>query len=296
MELISGLRAFVATAQSGSFTRAGQQLGLSNRLVSKYVAALEERLGARLLQRTTRRLGLTPAGERLLARAPALLDGLDEMMTEVAEDGSGLNGVLRLSAPVSFGEAYVAPMLQRFMAANPALSVEVSLSDSYVDLAAEGVDLAFRVGEPRQGALKVRKLGTTEAVLVAAPSYLAQHGRPQQLQQLSEHSCLLDKNHEAADRWLLTCEGEEESVSVTGRYSINNAQVVRNFAVAGEGIGFSPRFVLGDDLSTGRLECVLPAYSSLEIPVSVVYLQGRVLPRKVRALIDFAVEDFGLYC
>lgn len=296
MELISGLRAFVATAQSGSFTRAGQQLGLSNRLVSKYVAALEERLDARLLQRTTRRVGLTPAGERLLARAPALLDGLDEMMTEVAEDGSGLSGVLRLSAPVSFGEAYVAPMLRRFMAANPALSVDVSLSDSYVDLAAEGVDLAFRVGESRQGALKVRKLGTTEAVLVAAPSYLAQHGRPLQLQQLSEHSCLLDKNHEAADRWLLTCEGEEQSVSVTGRYSINNAQVVRNFAVAGEGIGFSPRFVLGDDLSTGRLERVLPAYSSPEIPVSVVYLQGRVLPRKVRALIDFAVEDFGLYC
>jgi len=149
MDIIDGLKAFVATAQTGSFTGAADQLGVSNRLTSKYVAELEARLGVRLFQRTTRRVGLTPAGEDLLARAPALLDDLDDLLAEVAEGSRGFSGVIRVSAPMTFGHVYVNDMLGRFAGQHPDLTLDLRLNDSFVDLASEGIDLAFRLGETK---------------------------------------------------------------------------------------------------------------------------------------------------
>ncbi|GLO80031.1 hypothetical protein MACH23_34520 [Sulfitobacter pontiacus] len=146
MDIVDELKAFVATARTGSFTAGAEQLGVSNRLTSKYVAELEARLGARLLQRTTRKVGLTPAGEDLLARAPAVLDELDALLGAVSEGSRGLSGIIRVSAPVTFGEVYVAGMLARFAEAHPDLTFDLRLDDRYVDLAADGIDLAFRMG------------------------------------------------------------------------------------------------------------------------------------------------------
>lgn len=159
MDLVDGLKAFVATAQTGSFTEAAQRLGVSNRITSKYVAQLEERIGAQLLQRTTRKVGLTPTGQALLARAPTLLDELDDLLGAISEESKGLTGVLRVSAPLTFGEIYITGLLSRFSALHPQLSIDLRLSDSYVDLATEGIDLAFRIGLPDTATLKVRKLG-----------------------------------------------------------------------------------------------------------------------------------------
>ena len=291
MDLIDGLRAFVATAESGSFTGAAERLDMSNRLTSKYVAELEARLGVRLLQRTTRQVGLPPSGETLLARAPALLDDLDAMLAEVTDDRQGLSGTLRISAPVTLGEKYVQGMLSRFAAPHPRLTIDLRLSDAFVDLAAEGIDLAFRVGDVAISSMTRRKLGAIRSRLVASPDYLARHPAPQAPEDLQDHACIVDTNRAAPAHWRLTRDGESVSVQVPTRFMVNSAQVARDLAVAGDGIAFCPDFVLGDDLEARRLVHLLPDHDAPAHPLSALWLEGRTLPRKTRALIDFAVED-----
>ncbi|MFT3689100.1 LysR family transcriptional regulator [Paenirhodobacter sp.] len=292
MDVLDGLRAFVATAQTGSFTAAAERLGLSNRLASKYVAELEQRLGVRLLQRTTRRVGLTPAGRDLLLRAPALLDEVDDMLAVAAEGSRGFSGVIRVSAPVTFGASHVKDLLLRFAAPHPDLSIDLRLDDSHVDLAAQGIDLAFRIGAPGQQSLKARRLAGIGAALVAAPEYVARRGLPQAPADLAAHDCILDTNRRSPGQWLLRRKDEEVSVRVRGRFMVNSAQVARDMAVSGLGIAYCPHFVLGRALDDGRLMPVLPEWRSPDAPLSAVWLEGRTLPRKIRALIDFAAEDF----
>lgn len=291
MDITDELRAFVATAQAGSFTAGAAQLGVSNRLTSKYVAELEARLGVRLLQRTTRRVGLTPAGEDLLSRAPSVIDDLDALLADVSEGSTGLTGTIRLSAPVTFGEAYVGGMLGRFGERNPGLSFDLRLSDSYSDLARDGIDLAFRVGVSDMLSLKSRKLGMLTTLAVASPDYIAAHGAPDSPEALSEHACILDTNRKHPRRWVLGSEGQERLVEVNGRFQVNSARAAAELAAAGLGIALVPRFAIGDALETGRLVPLPDGLRAPHIPISAVYLEGRTLPRKLRALIDFAAED-----
>ncbi|MCA8882898.1 MAG: LysR family transcriptional regulator [Rhodobacteraceae bacterium] len=291
MNLLDGLRAFVATAQTGSFTAAAERLGLSNRLTSKYVAALEADLGTRLLQRTTRKVGLTPAGEDLLARAPALLDELDDMLAAVTDASRGFSGTLRISAPVTFGEVYVQDLLSRFSALHPDLVIDLRLDDRYADLAGDGIDLAFRIGTPDVASMKMRKLGTIRSAVVAAPSYLAARGTPRTPLDLTAHDCIVDTNRRNPFRWILDGPDGAVTVPVRGRMMVNNAQVARDLAMMGRGIAFCPAFVLRDALQTGRLVTVLDAFAAPAIPLNAAYLEGRTLPRKVRALIEFAHDD-----
>lgn len=291
MDITEELKAFVATAKTGSFTAAADQLGVSNRLTSKYVAELESRLGVRLFQRTTRKVGLTPAGEDLLARAPALLDDLDDMLAEVSEGSRGFTGVIRISAPVTFGEIHVGGMLGRFAARNPGLTFDLRLNDGFVDLASEGIDLAFRIGQSDQLSLKSRKLGEIRSLVVASPAYVAAHGAPASPKDLTRHACILDTNRRAPRRWVFRRNGTETAVEVQGRFQVNSARAAVELAAAGLGIGYAPRFALADALETGRLVPVMEEYTGTSAPVSAVYLEGRTLPRKIRALIEFAVED-----
>jgi DNA-binding transcriptional LysR family regulator len=291
MDLIDELKAFVATAQTGSFTAAAEQLGVSNRLTSKYVAELEARLGVRLLQRTTRKVGLTPAGEDLLSRAPALLDDLDALIGEVSEASRGFAGVIRVSASVTFGEIWVAGMLERFGRAHPALSFDLRLTDRHVDLAAEGIDVAFRMGRTETQSLKARKLGSFRSVLVASPDYLARRGHPQDLADLAAHDCIIDTNRRTPRRWSFDAAAGETSVGVQGRFQVNSARAAAELAVKGHGLAYVPRFALREALAAGLVVPVLPDLAGAQGPLSAVYLEGRVLPRKIRALIDFAAED-----
>lgn len=291
MDIVDTLKAFVATAQSGSFTAAAEQLGISNRLTSKYVAELEARLGVRLLQRTTRRVGLTPAGEDLLARAPALLDDLDELLAEVSEASQGYSGTIRISAPVTFGEDYVGAMLGRFGRLNPGLTLDLRLDDRYVDLASGGIDLAFRMGSTDAVSIKSRKLGTFQTVIVASPDYVARHGAPNLPEDLSGHSCIVDTNRRAPRRWLFRQDGAESVVNVQGRFLVNSARAAAGLAADGLGIANTPRFAVHEALATGRLVELLEPFRGESGTLSAVYLEGRTLPRKVRALIDFALKD-----
>lgn len=291
LDLIDEMKAFVATAQTGSFTAAAELLGVSNRLTSKYVAELEARLGVRLFQRTTRKVGLTPAGEDLLARAPALLDDFDDLISEVSEGSRGFAGVIRISASVTFGETYVAGMLDRFGQKNPALSFDLRLNDRHVDLASEGIDLAFRMGRTDTRSLKARKLGSFASLLVASPGYLARKGSPQTPADLAGHDCIIDTNRRSPRRWSFGSGPDETSITVQGRFQVNSARVAVELAAKGHGLAYAPRFTLTKALAEGLVVQVLPDHAGEASALNAVYLEGRVLPRKVRALIDFAAED-----
>ncbi|PWL35802.1 LysR family transcriptional regulator [Marivita sp. XM-24bin2] len=291
MDLLDQLRAFVATAQTGSFTSAADQLGISNRLTSKYVAELEARLGVRLLQRTTRKVGLTPTGADLLARAPTLLDEFDAVLNAVSEGSTALSGALRVSAPVTFGEIYVVGMLARFASAHPDISIDLKLDDRFLDIAAEGIDLSFRLGHFDQASLKVRRLGEFRSVLVASPDYLAQHGAPDRPEALPDHACIVDTNRRNPRRWTFLKDGIETMVTVKSRFQVNSASAAVALARKGLGIAYVPSFALCHTISDGHLIPLLNDTQSESSPIGAVYLEGRTLPRKVRALIDFALDD-----
>lgn len=291
MDIVDELRAFVATAQTGSFTAAADQLGVSNRLTSKYVAALEARLGTRLLQRTTRKVGLTPSGEGLLARAPALLDDFDELLSDVAEGPRRLSGTIRISAPVTFGETYVVGMIERFGEQHPDLAFDLRLSDGFVDLASDGFDLAIRMGQSNMLSLKTRRLGLFRSALVASPDYVAQNGAPSTPADLSQHQCIVDTNRNQPRRWTFSQKDNLETIDINGRFSVNSARGAVQLAKTGLGIAYVPRFVLSDALNDGSLVPLLEAFTEIGSPLSAVYIEGRVMPRKVRALIDFAAQD-----
>lgn len=291
MDLFGQLRAFVATAQSGSFTAAAEQLGTSNRLTSKYVAELESRLNARLFQRTTRKVGLTPAGETLLARAPLLLDDLDDLLAEVSEGTRGLSGTLRVSAPVTFGDIYVAGMLARFAESHPDLSIDLRLNDRFVDLAAEGIDVAFRLGHFDLASLKVRQLGRFRSMLVATPDYISRHGAPSAPDELVRHACIVDSNRRNPRRWTFTRSGKDFVARVDGRFNVNSATAAAALAARGLGLAYVPYFAIQNEIASGRLVALMEGFEGESNPVGAVYLEGRTLPRKVRAVIDFAVSD-----
>lgn len=291
MDLVDGLKAFVATAQTGSFTEAAEQLGVSNRLTSKYVAELESRVGARLLQRTTRKVGLTPTGQDLLTRAPALLDELDDLLSAVSEKSKGLSGLLRISAPVTFGEIYIKDLLSRFIALHPALAIDLRLSDTHIDLATDGFDLAFRIGTPEVSSLKVRKLGVIKSHVVASPEYLSKHATPIIPQDLNDHVCIVDTNRRDTTHWIFLDGNEEIAITPSRRLMVNNARVARDWAMDGCGIALCPDFILGRSIAEGHLVPILENYDKHTHPFCAVYLAGNVLPRKVRALIDFTVDD-----
>lgn len=287
MDLVDGIRVFVAAVETGSFSGAALRLGMSPKLASKYMGELEARLGTRLLQRTTRRLGLTAAGERLLARAPDWLGQLDDMVGDLRETGRGLSGTLRVSAPVTFGEVLVRPLLHRFHAPHPDLTIDLRLSDRFVDLAAEGVDVAIRIGRLDNSALIARKLGRSTLLLVASPDYLDRHGRPKSLSDLGAHGCIRDTNMRGDGAWPLSIGGKVHRIQVSGPYLVNSARVTRDLAAEGAGIALCPDYIVRGSLSSGKLEHVLPEVRGPQLDIHAVHLAQRRLSRRTRLFLDY---------
>ena len=291
MDLVDGMRVFVASVETGSFSGAASRLGLSPKLASKYLAELESRLGTQLLHRTTRRLGLTAAGEKLMARAPDWLNDLEDMTGSLREGRRGLAGTLRLSAPVSYGERKLMPLLRRLRALHPDLVIDLRLSDRFVDLAAEGIDVAVRIGRLDDSALIARRLGQSRLLLVAAPGFLDRNGRPDRLADLAHHVCIRDTNLRGDGAWPLTEDGQLHRISVSGPWLVNSAGLARDLALEGEGIALCPDYMAQDELDAGRLEHVLPGVSGPALDIHAVYLGARRLARRTRAFLDFIAAD-----
>ena len=294
MDLVDGLRVFVASVETGSFSGAAGRLHLSPKLASKYMADLEARLGTRLLHRTTRKLGMTAAGEQLMVKVPDWLDQLDEMTGALREGRQGLSGTIRVAAPVTYGELLIGPLLQGFRAEHPDLTIDLRLSDRFVDLAADGIDLAIRIGLLDDSALVARKLGEMQLLLVAAPAYLARHGTPVRLVDLASHVCIRDTNMRGDGSLPLTEDGILHRVAVSGRFLINSARLARDLVVQGEGIALSPDYAIRDDLRTGALVTLLPGVRGPVLDIHAVYIGQRRLARRTRALLDHLVEQLGV--
>lgn len=292
MDLVDGMRVFVAAVETGSFAGAAARVGISPKLASKYMAELEARMGTQLLYRTTRRLGLTPAGERLIGHAPVWLGHLDEMTAALRDAQRGLSGTIRVSAAVTHGELVIAPLLRQFQTDHPDLVVDLRLSDRFVDLVAEGVDLALRIGHLEDSALIARRLGTMSLLLVASPSYLTGHGHPATLDDLLDHRCIRDTNMRGDGSWSLRDGKGEQRARVTGSFLVNSARVARDLAVQDEGIAFCPDYVVRNDLANGRLVPVLPHFQGPRLDIHAVYLPQRRLPRRTRSLLEFLAKSF----
>ncbi|CAM3075509.1 DNA-binding transcriptional regulator, LysR family [Paracoccus aminovorans] len=286
MDRIDGIRAFVAVVDAGSFTRAGDRLRISNKLVSKYVAALEGQQGVTLLNRTTRALSLTPSGERYLAAARRVLAAVEELDGQASAEEGALTGRLRVTAPVTFGEMFVAVLTRDFTRRHPALSLDLHLTDRYVDLAAEGFDLALRIGQLPDSSLIARRIGQTEAWAVASPAYLASHPRPAHPEALRDHLCIRDSNAQTPGRASFLIEGKAVSVPLPGRITVNSAQAVRQLVLEGEGVALIPSFVVARDVAEGRLQRLLPDFARPQLDIQAVSLPQPFVPPRLSAYLD----------
>lgn len=292
MDRLDLLEAFAAVAETGSFTAAAARLGCARALVSKRVAALERVLGARLLARTTRRVGLTAEGAALLPRAKRILGDYREAVDDVAQHRGEPLGRLRLSAPMSFAIRHLGPVLATFAEQFPALKLEVVLGDQFVDLVRDGFELALRIGDLPDSSLIARQLAPVRIVACAAPSYLARHGTPREPGDLGHHRCLHYGYLTTGLRWYLQNGARRESVAVEDDLVANNGDFLAAAAEAGAGIALLPTFIVGDALRAGRLVRVLHGWETPRFALYAVWPGGRP-PVRVRALVDFLLGQFG---
>lgn len=269
----------------------GRALGFSPAVISKRIKRLEDRLGTRLLQRTTRQISLTEAGQGFYDRVLAILAGLEEAEAYIAGRSSQMYGTLKISAPTSFGRLHIAPHLKSFMQAHSELAINLVLSDEFVDIVGGGFDLAIRIAELTDSSLVARRLAPVRRVLCASPAYIDGHGMPQDIEDLRQHICLPAHNH---DPWRL--DGPKGSLVFRpeGRLITNSSEVVREAVIAGLGIALRSTWDVGTELREGRLVQVLPAYEgSHNVTLSAVYPSRQFLPAKVRVFIDFLAELYG---
>lgn len=292
MNQLEDMQIFVATVDAGSFTLAAEKLGLSKQFVSRRVMALEERLGVRLLNRTTRRLHITAAGEEYHARAVRILDDVGEAELAVSSQGAAPRGTLRVSAPMSFGTMHLGAVLPQFMLRYPAVGIELDLNDRAVDLIGEGYDMAIRIGRLQDSTLVGRALTPTRVVSCCSPAYLHGRGAPATPAELAAHDCLL-YGHARGVEWQFLQAGQLRPQPVAGRLLTNNGEIVRDAAIAGLGIAWLPTFIVGEALADGRLVTVLDDYAPPPVAVHAVYPQHRQRSLAIRAFIDFLENAFA---
>jgi DNA-binding transcriptional LysR family regulator len=285
------LMVFVRVGESASFTRAAKDLNLSQPSVSRIVGELEARLGVKLLLRTTRRLTLTAAGEKLLERGRDLLAALDDA-EDAARGVDSLRGSLRVALPVVFGTREIIPRLPDFMDRHPLLRVEVSVSDLYQDLVAEGVDVAIRLGRLADSTFGARRLATLPRFLVAAPAYLAARGTPGTPADLANHDCIVEPGGAGRDSWTFKRRNTVVSVNVTGRIQIASGPGLHASVMAGLGIAQASSAMCGAELRSGALVALLPGYDLEPVDVHAVLPGGPRPSTMVQAFIDFLARAF----
>lgn len=295
MDRLTEMEAFATVVDQGGFTDAARKMGISKSAVSKHVSALEARLGARLLNRTTRRVSPTDIGLAYYDRARRVLNDAGEADNLVASMQSAPSGILRLAVPTDFGATHLSPILGEFLNRYPDVSVNMVLKNRYVELISEGFDLAIRMGEMDDSSLRARKFCEATQRLIASPSYLEQHGRPDRIDDLNDHRLLYYSNNAASSVWKITApSGEVRQVRSSSWFSINDGQSLLNAAVGGLGIAYLPSFLYASAMKSGLVEDVMPDLPRDVQSLYAVYPSGRYTQPKVRALIDFLVERFSM--
>jgi DNA-binding transcriptional LysR family regulator len=292
MTAINDLEIFARVARTGNMSAAGREMGLSPAVVSKRISLLEDRLGARLFQRTTRQLTLTETGEGYFKRAVDIIALHEEAEDFVSRRNQGPRGLLKIAAPTSFARLHIAPHIPKFIERYPHIELDFQLSDNFVDIIRDGFDVAIRIGELADSSLVARKLAPDDRVLCAAPEYLRNNPGPTKLADLERHNCLLTSGH---DTWRLrSSDAKEHQVRVEGNIRSNSSEFLREALLRGLGIGFRSTWDIGPELERGELQIVLPEFTgSSHFAVHAVYPCREFLPAKVHALIDYLTELYG---
>lgn len=285
---------FARVVEQESFTGAAEVLGLTKSAVSKQIAKLEESLGVRLLNRTTRKIQITEAGYVFYERCRRIADEVEEARAAVTSLQTSPRGLLRISASVSYGMLHLSKILPDFMKQNPDLHVDLSLSDRKIDLLEEGIDVAVRIGRLTDSSLIAKKITTFCSVVAASPAYWDEHGRPEHPSDLSQHNCFKYAYLASGDRWeFRDGDGNPIFVPVDGMLSANNGDVLLKSAEKGLGVVWLPNFLITDQFETGVLEEVLRDWEPEPIGLYTVFPHSRHLPTKTRAFIDFMAETVG---
>ncbi len=292
MNQLEDMRIFAETVDAHSFTAAADRLGLSKQFVSKRIAALEKRLGARLLERSTRQLRVTDLGLAFHERALRILQEVDSAEQMITNQTATPRGVLRLSAPMTFGTLHLGPLIPTFMQRHPDVSLELDLSDRAVDLIGEGYDMAVRIGTLADSSLIARRITSVQLITCASPDYLREHGIPIAPDQLAAHACLTYGQTRHGE-WAFRVGGRLRKISVNGPMRSNNGEMLRDAAIAGLGIIVMPDFIVAAALADGRLVEVLETFRCEGLTMYAVYPQHRESSLLVRAFSDFLVERFG---
>src|SRR3954451_13436115 len=285
---------FAKVVELRSFAGAAQELSLSKASISKAVSRLEERLGARLFNRTSRRLALTDAGQRLSERATQLLADGEAAETETLAQSLTPRGLVRLAAPMTFGVKKIAPLLPAFLEQYPEVAIDLHMSDATVDLIGEGFDLALRIARLPDSSLVARRLCAMPRYTVAAPSYLKRHGRPTHPVHLAEHKCFGYAYLSTAGVWHYTnAAGEQASVRPAGQLRVNNGEALLPSVIAGLGIADLPDFIVGDAIASGKVEVILKGWHQPEGAVHLVTPPGGPRPARVEVLAEFLMKQFA---
>ncbi len=287
---VGEMQMFVAVVETGSFSAAARRLTMTPSTVSKLVARLEQRLGARLIERSTRRLSLTAEGQTYFERAQFLLGELDDLERELSTGSAGASGIIRVNTSVAFGTIALEPLLPAFWEAHPNIVVDLSLSDEMTDLYLGRIDIVFRVGGITDSALMARKIGTARRKIVGAPAYLARAGMPTRIDDLEHHNCLGFNFQRSRPVWPMRTGGRIVDRMVTGTLLANNGETVRRMAVAGAGLARIGDYHARADIEAGRLvEVLADAGVNDEEEIAALHLGAHRQPARVRAFLDFAV-------
>jgi DNA-binding transcriptional LysR family regulator len=293
MDKLDAMGAFARVVAAGSYAEAARRMGLTRSAVSKAVTELEQILGVRLLDRTTRRVTPTEAGRAYYERVTSILADVESTESAVSRLHDEPKGLLKINAPMSFGTLYLGPAIAEFMVAYPELRIELILNDRFIDPIEEGVDVTVRIGELPDSSLIARKLAPARRVLAASPDYLKAHGTPKTPDELVHHRALTFGHSQAAQRFELMQGAETVSVPVTSCMCSNNGDVLRAAALHGNGIVLLPTFLIGPDIAAGKLRIVLPDHEPVGLDIYAVYAPNRYLAAKTRVFIDFLAGRFG---
>ena len=294
IDKLTALAVFREVARQSSFGLAGRRLGLSSSAVSKNIAELEMTLGVRLLQRTTRRVGLTEEGRRYLIDVSRALDALAEADEALTQGQATASGLLRVSAPLAVSMTRLVPALPRFLSRHPEVELDLDLNDRRVDIVRDGYDMAIRgTDQLEDSSLIARRLAAMTHVVCASPAYLARHGTPQRPRDLADHACLRFSLSQRANQWRFQRGRVVEEVSVRGPWSMSTSLGIRSALLDSVGLALIPQWYVADDLAAGRLRQVLHDWHTADTILYVIYPSRQHLPLRIRVFIDFAFEVLG---
>ncbi len=294
MDRFTGLAVFTAAVEHGSLAAAARTLGITPAMAGKHLAAIEASLGVRLMHRTTRRLHLTDVGQDYYQRSRHILESLEDADRAARELQDQPRGILRVTAPTTFGALHMGGAVAEYIRRYPDVDVEMTLDDRFVDLVAGGFDVAIRIGDLPDSSLVARPLARTEMIACAAPSYLAEHGRPTSPSDLSHHDRLAFSEAISADDWGFTdATGQMHNVAGRSRFSANNMEMLLAAALRGAGIAYGPSFVFHRHLASQDLEQVLTNYTTRSLGIHAVYPSARMVGAKVRCFIELLQEWFS---